>query len=247
MNEQEISPPLEEVERALGLSFKDGELLRLALSHRSWAQPPDTPSNERLEFLGDALLGLTIAEHLYARHPDWSEGELTKLKAVAVSEITLAAAARRLGLGRFLLLARGEEMSGGRERPSLLANTLEALIAAIYLDRGLAAAREFVLRSLEEDLRAIEGGEHEQDCKTALQELVQEECHRPPSYRLIDESGPDHDKTFVVEARLGGAILGVGTGKSKKEAEQAAARDALASGLPDLGEGEGDEAEIDPA
>ena len=250
MNDQNDSPEISlgELESLLGISFRNPELLRLALSHRSWAQGAGAPSNERLEFLGDAVLDVTIADYVYARFPERSEGDLTKLKAVAVSEVILARAARRLGLGRFLLLAKGEEMSGGRERPSLLADAMEAIIAGIYLDQGLEAAAQFVLRTLEESLTAIERGELEQDYKTSLQELVQETYHQPPSYRSIDESGPDHDKTFVVEARVGNVILGVGAGKSKKEAEQVAARNSLESRhLAEESQGEEDETQTDPA
>lgn len=203
--------------------------LRQALTHRSAEHEFGLPSNERLEFLGDAVLGLVIASHLYRSHPDLEEGDLTKLKAVVVSETVLAKVARQLDLGRYLVLAKGEEQSGGRSRPSILADTMEAIFAAIYLDRGLTAARETILRLLDAQLRAIERNEHERDYKTLLQERVQELHRTPPAYRVVHESGPDHDRTFVAEVRVGERVLGRGSGKSKKQAEQAAARAALES------------------
>jgi ribonuclease-3 len=185
------------------------------------------PSNERLEFLGDAILGLVVAEHLYRSHPDLTEGELTKLKAVAVSEPVLAALARDLDLGRYLILSRGEEQTGGRERASLLADTFEAVVAAVYLDRGLRATRSLLLRLLDSHLRAIERHEFEPDYKTILQEKIQEQHRTPPTYRVISQSGPDHNRSFVVEVRVKSRALGRGSGKSKKQAEQAAAQSAL--------------------
>jgi ribonuclease-3 len=204
------------------------ELLRQALTHKSAEQELGLPSNERLEFLGDAVLGLTISAHLYRRHPEYSEGELTKLKAVAVSEPVLAKVADEIDLGRYLILSRGEEQSGGRGRVSILADALEAVFAAVYLDRGMAIARRLILTLLDESLGTIERAEHELDYKTLLQEKIQELHRTPPTYRLVDQSGPDHDRTFVAEVRVAGTVLGKGVGKSKKQAEQAAARQALA-------------------
>jgi len=204
------------------------ELLRQALTHKSAQQEVGLPSNERLEFLGDAVLGATIAAHLYLSHPELAEGELTKLKAVAVSESVLAQVARELDLGRYLTMARGEEQSGGRSRASILADALEAVFGAIYLDRGMAVARRVILKLLEERLQAIERAEHELDYKTLLQERIQGVHRVPPTYRVVSQSGPDHDRTFVAEVRAEGEVLGRGAGKSKKQAEQAAAREALA-------------------
>jgi len=211
----------------LGIEPRRPSLFHQALTHKSAQQELSLPPNERLEFLGDVVLGLIVAEHLYRSHPNLTEGELTKVKAVAVSEPVLAAVARELDLGRYLILARGEEQTGGRERASLLADTFEAVIAAVYLDRGLRAGRSLVLRLLSSHLRAIERHEFEPDYKTLLQEKIQEQHRTPPTYRGISETGPDHDRTFVVEVRVKGRALGRGSGKSKKQAEQAAAHDAL--------------------
>jgi len=217
-----------ELEQRLGLTFRRPRLLAAALVHRSYRpEREQSPSNERLEFLGDAVLGEVVAEHLYHTFPDWAEGELTKLKAAVVSEVTLSEAAQRLGLGEFLVMARGEEQSGGRDRPSLLSDALEAIIGAAYLDRGLRAARELVLRLLSEPMRVLEQDEQRRDYKTLLQELTQGRHKQPPVYRVIAEEGPDHDKTFAVEVRFGKRLLGEGAGKSKKEAEQKAAKAAI--------------------
>ena len=213
----------------LALNPRRSALLRQALTHKSAEQELNVPANERLEFLGDAVLDLVLTQHLFHLHPDLAEGELTKLKAVAVSEPVLAAVAREIELGRFLLLARGEEQSGGRDRNSILADAMEAIFAAVYLDRGLRAARDLIVRLLGPRVTMIERREHELDHKTLLQEKIQEVHRTPPTYRVISQTGPDHDRTFVAEARIGKTILGSGTGKSKKQAEQAAARQALLS------------------
>jgi ribonuclease-3 len=213
--------------KRLGIELRRPELMQQALRHKSAQQELSLPSNERLEFLGDAVLGLTIAAYLYRARPDLAEGELTKVKAVAVSEPMLAKIARELNLGAYLVLAKGEEQSGGRKRSSILADALEAVIAAIYLDRGKTLARKVIIELFSDHLAAIERAEHELDYKTVLQEKIQELHRRPPSYHVVGESGPDHDRTFVAEARLAGRVLGKGTGKSKKQAEQAAARAAL--------------------
>jgi len=222
-------PPLspESFAERLGVELHHPALLRQALTHKSAEQETGLTSNERLEFLGDAVLGLTIAVHLYRAHPELAEGELTKLKAVAVSEGMLARVAQELGLGEHLVLSRGEEQSGGRTRTSILADALEAVFAAVYLDRGMAIARRLILALLDERLREIEREEHELDYKTLLQEKIQRLHRTPPTYRVVDESGPDHDRTFVAEVRVAGKVLGRGQGKSKKQAEQAAARQAL--------------------
>jgi len=214
----------------LGLEARRLDLFRQAVTHKSAEQELGLSSNERLEFLGDAVLEIVVAEHLYRSHPDLAEGDLTKLKAVAVSEPVLAAIARQLDLGRYLLLAKGEEQSGGRDRSSILSDSLEALFAAIYLDRGLRTARSLILQLLAGHLEAIERREYEPDYKTLLQEKIQEVHRTPPTYRVIAQSGPDHDRTFIAEARIGRQVLGRGTGKSKKQAEQAAARQALLEG-----------------
>lgn len=217
--------------RRLRVTMRRIELLRQAITHKSAYQELALAPNERLEFLGDAVLGLAIASHLYRSHPDLPEGDLTKVKAVAVSEQVLALVAEELELGRYLILSKGEDQSGGRERPSILADAVEAVFGAIYLDRGFAVARSVVLRLLDSHLRAIEEEKYAPDYKTLLQEKIQEIHRATPSYSLIDQSGPDHDRTFVVEARIGGRVLGSGVGKSKKQAEQDAARDALQEDL----------------
>jgi ribonuclease-3 len=218
---------VEQLARRLGITMRKPELLRQAVIHKSAEQELTLPANERLEFLGDAVLGLAVAGYLYRTYPGLPEGDLTKFKAVAVSETILAEVAQDLGLGRFLVLSKGEEQSGGRTRGSLLADALEAVFGAIYLDRGQITARRVILDLLREKLSAIERAEHELDYKTLLQEQVQEVHRTPPTYRVVDEQGPDHDRTFVAEVRVGGKVLGRGVGKSKKQAEQAAAREAL--------------------
>jgi len=215
------------LEISLGVSFSDKEMLRRSLTHRSCVQEGDDISNERLEFLGDSILGSVISEHLFDAYPEWSEGELTRAKAATVSEPALAAAARRLGIGEYLLLSKGEEQSGGRERSSILCGSFEAIVAAIYIQNGAEKTKEFILRALADPLQAVVRGDYNRDYKTLLQELVQENHHILPCYRVVEERGPDHNKSFVVEVLLGEEILGVGTGKSKKEGEQAAAKQAL--------------------
>jgi len=211
----------------LAVDLRRPQLLKKAITHKSAEQELYLPSNERLEFLGDAVLGLVVAGYLHRSHPGLAEGDLTKVKAVAVSEPILARVARELDLGRYLLLSKGEEQSGGRDRTSILADALEAVFAAVYLDRGFRAARTLILRLLADHLGAIERHEYEPDYKTLLQEKIQEVHRTPPSYRVVSQTGPDHDRTFIAEVRLGGRVLGRGSGKSKKQAEQAAACEAL--------------------
>lgn len=213
----------------LDITLRRPDLLRQALTHKSAEQELHLPSNERLEFLGDSVLDLVVAQYLYRRHPELAEGDLTKLKAVAVSEPALATVAREIDLGRYLLLAKGEEQTGGRERNSILADAMEALFAAVYLDRGLRITRDLILRLLGGQLEVIERREHEPDYKTLLQEKIQEVHRTPPTYRVVSQTGPDHDRTFVAEVRIGRKVLGSGRGKSKKQAEQGAARQALAA------------------
>lgn len=222
---------LDELEGKLAYKFKDKRLLEMALIHRSrlreLAEGENGRSNERLEFLGDSVLALIVNEYLYKAYPDAPEGILSKMKAVLVSEVVLAKRASHLDLGSFLLMSKGEEQSGGRERPSLLADAFEAVVGAMYLDGGLERTREFVLRELQEDILAIERGEEGKDYKSVLQEVLQARMKVGPIYRLVEEEGPDHDKVFTVEVSCGGMVLGEGRGKSKKEAEQAAAEIAL--------------------
>ena len=219
---------LQRITKKLQVDVTDYPLLQQALTHRSYlGESAGALSNERLEFLGDSVLGLVVAEYLYSQFPDRSEGDLAKAKAVAVSEPVLAESAKSMGLQEMILMSAGEESSGGRRRLSILADTFEALVAVIYMDCGLEAARQFVLRALESILIDIERKEHNRDYKTLLQEHTQGLYKKAPSYIVIDEQGADHDKTFTIEAKLEDEILGRGVGKSKKQAEQAAALQAL--------------------
>lgn len=219
---------LNQITRRLQVDIKDLALLQQALTHRSFlGESAEAASNERLEFLGDSVLGIVVAEYLYCRFSDRSEGDLAKAKAVAVSEPVLGEAAKNLGMQEMILMSAGEEASGGRKRLSILSDAFEALIAVIYLDCGLEAARQFILRALESILQDIERKEHIRDYKTLLQEHTQGIYKKAPLYNVTHESGADHDKTFTVEAMLDEILLGSGQGKSKKQAEQAAALNAL--------------------
>lgn len=225
--------PTEAIERIIGYRFKRVHLLDEAMTHKSFVnenRAKDQRQNERLEFLGDAVLSLIISEHLAAGLPECTEGALSKLKARLVSESSLAKSAKRLGLGSLLRLGKGEELSKGREKHSLLADALEALIAAIYVDGGLEASREFTLRIFDQELQAIQqlsGESSSEDYKTHLQELCQKRYDTLPRYVTVRESGPDHRKTFEVELMIRGEVRGTGRGLSKKEAEQMAAKQAL--------------------
>jgi ribonuclease-3 len=221
--------PLTSLEKSLGHRFKRTDLLDLALTHRSWANEKGEPEHyERLEFLGDAVLGLVTAEWLFQRHPELPEGELAKLKAQLVSGDSLVRHAEALGLGEALRLGIGEERSGGRTKASILEDSMEAVIGAIYLDAGLEAARAAILPMLEtatdERTRAAVSG----DVKTQLQEVTQALGWDLPEYRLVSASGPDHSKLFVVECWIAGELTGRGEGPSKKSAERHAAAEALA-------------------
>lgn len=213
--------------------FNDSALLDEALTHKSYVNERKGSSqshNERLEFLGDAVLSLIVSDYLATRYPQLSEGALSKLKAKLVSEPSLAAAARRLDLGVRLRLGRGEELSKGREKTSLLADGLEAVIAAVYLDGGLEAGRVFTLDALSEELGYIESLQTkpgDDDYKTRFQEWCQRQYESLPRYITVQESGPDHQKLFRVEVSVGDQVVGCGEGHSKKEAEQAAAKRAL--------------------
>jgi ribonuclease III len=217
------------LEARLGHAFADRLLLAAALTHRSATQEArgGVSSYERLEFLGDAILGLLAAEWLYRELASDDEGELSKLKSYLVSEPVLAGHAAALSLGPLLRLGVGEERSGGRDKPSILADALEALIGALYLEAGIDAARAFVAPLLADGLVAWRNGAAVRDAKTALQERLQAEGGEPPEYRLIATSGPDHQKRFVVECWAAGRMIGRGEGSSKKRAEQAAAAAAL--------------------
>jgi len=235
---------LEEAQKTIQYVFTHPALLEEALTHKSHLQGKQGESlkdNERLEFLGDAVLGLLISEYLAHTYPDLTEGDLSQTRAHLVCQSSLAQAARRLELGALLRLGRGEEQTKGRAKSSLLANALEAVIAAIYLDGGLAPARIFVLKALEDSLTALDQSNllaSRQDYKSQLQEWCQQYYSTIPEYRLVSESGPDHEKIFEVEVSIHGTIRGRGVGYNKKSAEQEAAKHAY------LQVGQGDSEEI---
>jgi ribonuclease III len=223
------------LETALGRAFHDPGRLDAALIHRSYcAEHPVTSSNERLEFLGDAVLGLVVTVYVYDEFPDLPEGELAKLRASVVNAEVLAQVGAELGIGPALLLGKGEDGSGGRDKPSILADAVEAIIAAVYLDGGWDAAHDLVLDLLEDRIRAEATGPGGQDYKTRLQELAARNFDQLPRYQVRAE-GPDHSKRFFAAVRLDGEIRGEGEGRSKKQAEQAAARAAW-EGLHNLEE-----------
>jgi len=212
----------------IGYQFIDPELLTLALSHRSWcAENGHVESNERLEFLGDAVLGLTIADTIFVRYPELPEGQLAKVRAGVVNAATLAEIARHIGLGEFLLLGKGERSTGGADKQSILADALEAVIGAVYIDGGADAARSLVLRLWDPHVAAaVREGPGGFDHKTRLQEIAVATVDQPPFYE-VTTTGPDHARIFDARVLVGDEILGTGTGSSKKEAEQAAAGQAV--------------------
>lgn len=221
---------LNKLSNLLGVEMQELILLHQALTHTSYANEArhsGSLHNERMEFLGDAVLDLVISENLFKRFPQLTEGELTKARANLVCEQTLAKKAAEFDLGRYLLLGKGEALSGGRERLSILADTLESVIAAVYLDRGFAAATEMVLRLLAKELSLVHTGESVKDFKTWLQEVAQRTPDNKVIYEVVGQTGPDHDKVFKVSVSMNDRKLGIGVGKSKKEAEQQAARLAL--------------------
>ncbi len=216
-----------ELEEKIHYEFKNKKLLTEALSHSSYAnEGKKKRSNERLEFLGDSVLSIIVAKHLFTHYTHLPEGELTKLRASLVCEKSLHSFALQIELNRFLRLGKGEELTGGRERPSIIADAFEALLAAIYLDGGMVQARKFMLRFIPEHLSPKQA-KGLSDYKTTLQEIIQQNREEKVEYVLIGESGPDHNKTFEVEVHLNSNIIGHGAGKSKKQAEQLAAKEAL--------------------
>ncbi|MDE7365464.1 MAG: ribonuclease III [Ruminococcus sp.] len=219
---------IEKLEEIIGYKFNDKHLINHALTHSSYANERKiaSGSNERLEFLGDSVLSIVVSEHLYTNLKNVAEGDLTKLRASLVCEKSLHVFAKEIHLGDFLMLGKGEENTGGRERPSILADAFEAVIAAIYLDGGMESAKKHILRFMPKDI------EHTakfafKDFKTVLQEVVQKNPEEKVEYNLIGEEGPDHNKRFVVEVMLNYQVIGRGKGRSKKEAEQLAAKEAL--------------------
>ena len=217
---------MESLEKKLGYSFRDRELLSEALNHSSSANEHrgGMGSNERLEFVGDSVLGFVSAEYLFQGHPDLPEGDLTRMRASLVCEQSLYEVAKELDLGSYLKLGRGEEAGGGRHRQSILADAVEAVFAAVYLDGGIEQVRELIVRVL---LSKGPAAEERKDYKTTLQEVVQRRSGQVLTYHMVSQSGPDHNKKFLFEVRLNDRAIGRGEGRSKKEAEQAAARDAL--------------------
>lgn len=224
---------IKDLEAAIGYHFHNISLLQNALTHSSYANERwhnSLLSNERLEFLGDSVLGMLVAEYLYRNFPDRPEGELTRMRADMVCEGTLSATANRIGLGKHLMLGHGEEQGGGRTRDSILADAMESVIAACFLDGGLEAALQIVQKFILVEVSVTRL--HNVDYKTQLQELVQQKKNQVLSYTLVGQSGPDHDKHFDVAVSLNGETVGVGSGSSKKRAEQMAARDAMEKLFP---------------
>lgn len=219
-----------------GVRFRKLELLNQAFSHRSHANESggSIENNERLEFLGDSVLGLVVAEYLYTTLPEKPEGELARIKSFVVSEDSLAGIARTIRIDNFILIGKGEEHSGGRRKKAILADALEAVIGAYFLDSGFKTVKKFVLKYIVPEIQKVLEDRHRKDYKTLLQELVQKRFRTYPQYNLVKKTGPDHDKTFWIEVVVDGAAYGPGHGKNKKEAEQAAAEAAWATlGPPD--------------
>jgi ribonuclease-3 len=217
------------LQNTLGVSFKDLSLLEQALVHSSYINENMgiTTSNERLEFLGDAVLGLIIARELYQRLPQSTEGEMTELRSSLVRGDALSRIAEAISLGDYLYLGKGEKASGGRLKPANLAGAMEAVIAAVFLDQGLGVTRNFIIRLMDKELNKILSQGTEPDYKSQLQELIQSRYQQTPTYQVIEAIGPDHDRSFTVEVRVGDTVLGMGSGKSKKAAEEESARSAL--------------------
>lgn len=221
---------LEEFCQVINVDFKNLRLLNLSLTHSSYAYETGrrmNEGNERLEFLGDVALSLSVSEYLFNLYPDRPEGELAKIRATVVSKPALAKRARIINLGEYLLLGKGEEVTGGRERDSILADAFEAVIGAIYLDPGLKGASQFILSQLKEEIELIEHGKHIKDYKTDLQETTQNMFKALPDYEVSKIEGPDHDRTFEVKTFIRGKFYGAGSGKSKKDAQQKAAKKTL--------------------
>lgn len=221
---------LGEFQNEIGYNFEDLELLNRAFTHSSYANEHKRQrlfNNERLEFLGDSVLSLVVSNYIFEKYPDYPEGELTKLRATVVCEPSLALVAKKLKLGKYLLLGKGEEATGGRERVSIVADAVEAVIGAIYLDGSLTSAREFILNSFTDIIDEAVTGNLFIDYKTELQEVLQRSTKSKIKYVVINEEGPDHNKVFHIGVKVGNKLLGEGVGRSKKEAEQNSAKVAL--------------------
>jgi ribonuclease-3 len=229
---------LEKLQKILHVKFKNKTLLLRALTHRSFVNESgkNIRDNERLEYLGDSVLGLVVNEYLFKHFEDYREGKLAKIKSAIVSEASLSKISRRLQLGNFVFMGRGEERSGGRERMSILANTLEAIIGAFYLDSGLKSCRKFVLSQIKDDIESINSLTYLRDPKTTLQEYVQKKYKERPVYQVIEERGPDHRKEFTVKLIINGLEISTGEGPSKRIAETNAAK----ASLKKIEEGESD-------
>lgn len=223
----QIREKISSFEEKIGYVFNDKENIQVALTHSSFAnEHKEYKYNERLEFLGDSVLGLVVSDYLFSVRTDLPEGQLTKFRANVVCEESLSVVARKLNLGEYLLLGNGERQSGGSDRDSILADATEAVIAAIYIDGGLDKAKEFIMYNLRDVIAKTIDGNIFRDYKTILQEVIQSKNGRI-SYRLVQEKGPDHDKVFEMEVRSGNKVLGFGVGKNKKDAEKEAAKNAL--------------------
>jgi ribonuclease-3 len=224
---------LDELEKILGYEFNDKSILRLALTHSSYAnelKSKDGDYNERLEFLGDSVLGVLISEYVFKQHPEFKEGELTKMRSKIVCESTLAEVASELQLGEYMLFGKGEALTGGRTRRSILADAFEALLAALFLDGGFVVVKPIIFEFMSEKIEMAEKGLIVDDYKTHLQELIQTKKENRIKYELIEEKGPDHRKLFRTAVKLNQVVIGIGEGRSKKESEQEAAKLALRSG-----------------
>lgn len=225
-----LSKDTADLEESIGYTFKDKVLAREALTHKSYSHENKEefhPFNERLEFLGDSVLGVIVSEYLFSNFKESSEADLSRIRSYVVQDSTLAEISESLNIGAYLLLGKGEEMSGGRTKPSLLANAFEAVLAAIYLDRGIKKAREFVLKFLEPKIMEFIDKSLVVDFKTRLQEVTQARLGVLPEYSVKSEKGPEHDKLFEVSVKINNDISGTGRGKTKKAAEQMAAKESL--------------------
>ena len=223
-----ISSNIELFEQKINYEFKNKEYILEALTHSSYSnENKNYPFNERLEFLGDSVLSIVISDYLFKKETKLPEGELTKIRANIVCEESLSEVSKNIHLGKYMLLGKGEEATGGRERISILADALEAVIAAIYLDGGIKCAREFILTNMEKIINDSIKGKIFRDYKTCLQEVLQSNGENNIWYKLIEEKGPEHNKGFVMEVGINDTVLGIGEGKSKKDAEQVAAKCAL--------------------
>lgn len=229
---------LQSFESRAGLRFKRLELLNQAFAHRSYAneRADEIQNNERLEFLGDSVLGLVVAEYLYVNLSARPEGDLARVKSFVVSEDSLAHVARTIQVDRFVLVGKGEENSGGRTKKAILADAMEAIIGAYFLDSGFRAVRKFVVSHLVPQIESVLEDRHRKDFKTLLQELAQKNYKTYPRYTIQKKTGPDHDKTFWIMVDVAGTTYGPGKGKNKKEAEQAAAEEAYTALIPDDGD-----------